>query len=149
MKEVAFCKYTNIDREFSLEDLAAFHGHLGPYLVLGYRIGRYARSYISEDPFELGVKVYCSGTPPESCIVDGLQIGSGCTYGKRNIEIKVNDLLKCDFIAGGKHIAIVPRPIEFPPEDCDGHEKKIEELAEKMYGMSDIDLFKVIPVNAE
>ena len=28
----SICKYTNIDKRYSIEDLAAFHGHLGPYI---------------------------------------------------------------------------------------------------------------------
>jgi len=33
------------------EDLSAFHCHLGPYIVLGYRIGRDAKERFCPDPF--------------------------------------------------------------------------------------------------
>ena len=132
--------YFNIEKDYSLEDLAAFHGHLGPYLVLGYRIGRYARNYVCSDPFHLSVEVQCSGTPPQSCIVDGIQLGSGCTYGKRNIEIKVGQSVKCIFKADNIRVAIIPKPIKNVGEE----DAKIEALSEAMYQMSDVDLFEVM-----
>ncbi len=68
--------------------IKTFHGHLGPYLVLGYRMGRIAlRELDSEGHFDLSVAVHSKLRPPASCLIDGVQLGSGCTLGKRNIEI--------------------------------------------------------------
>lgn len=68
--------------------IKTFHGHLGPYLVLGYRMGRIAlRELASEGHFGLRVVVHSELKPPASCLIDGVQLGSGCTLGKRNIEI--------------------------------------------------------------
>jgi formylmethanofuran dehydrogenase subunit E len=139
MHDMSDSKYVNLEKDYSLEDLAAFHGHLGPYLILGYRIGRYARDYICSDPFHMSVEVLCSGKPPQSCIVDGIQLGSGCTYGKRNIDIITNASIKCTFIVNGKHISIIPKPIKDVGED----EDEIELLAEKMFGIDDNELFEV------
>jgi len=68
--------------------IKTFHGHLGPYLVLGYRMGRFAlRELDSAGHFGLSVVVHSKLEPPASCLIDGVQLGSGCTLGKRNIEI--------------------------------------------------------------
>jgi|GEM_PF-301013 len=68
--------------------LKAFHGHLGPYVVLGYRLSRLAVETAGcEGHFDIEATVYTPLTPPPSCIIDGIQIGSGCTLGKRNIEV--------------------------------------------------------------
>jgi formylmethanofuran dehydrogenase subunit E len=68
--------------------IKTFHGPLGPYLVLGYRMGRIAlRELDSEGHFGLSVVVHSGLRPPASCLIDGVQLGSGCTLGKRNIEI--------------------------------------------------------------
>jgi len=136
------CKYTGIEREYSLEDLAAFHGHLGPYIVLGYRIGRYVRQHFCCDPFQMKAAVFCEGVPPQSCIVDGVQIGSGCTLGKRNIEIVASKEMMCEFACGERRIVIRPRPIRFPPQGGDDYSLLIERLAEEMYSMQDFELFK-------
>lgn len=68
--------------------IKTFHGHLGPYVVLGYRMGRHALDITdSEGHFDVSVEVYSVLKPPRSCLIDGVQLGSGCTLGKRNIEV--------------------------------------------------------------
>lgn len=137
------CQYTSLDKEYTIEDLAAFHGHLGPYIVLGYRMGRYVKRYFCSDPFHMSVVVYCSGKPPQSCIADGVQIGSGCTLGKRNIELIEGGDVKCVFASEGKKLALRPKPIKFPPRDDHHYAELIEQLAVEMYLMDDADLFSV------
>jgi formylmethanofuran dehydrogenase subunit E len=69
--------------------LRTFHGHLGPYVVLGYRMGRIALEELdSTGHFDLSVTVHSELSPPRSCLIDGIQLGSGCTLGKRNIEVR-------------------------------------------------------------
>ncbi len=68
--------------------LGAFHGHLGPYVVLGYRMGQTALEQLDSDGhFDLKAEVHSILKPPFSCLIDGVQLGSGCTLGKRNITI--------------------------------------------------------------
>jgi len=68
--------------------IKAFHGHLGPYVVLGFRMGKLAlREMGAEGHFDISAEVYSVLSPPCSCIIDGIQLGSGCTLGKRNIEV--------------------------------------------------------------
>jgi formylmethanofuran dehydrogenase subunit E len=68
--------------------LKSFHGHLGPYVVLGYRMGRLALEKAgSRGHFGISARVHSVLAPPPSCLVDGIQLGSGCTLGKRNIEV--------------------------------------------------------------
>ncbi|NPV14986.1 hypothetical protein HPY86_08680 [candidate division WOR-3 bacterium] len=66
-----------------------FHGHLGPWLVLGLRAGRCARKMLNGSPFDLRAVVECPAKPPVSCFIDGVQLGSGCTMGKSNIQHRV------------------------------------------------------------
>lgn len=65
-----------------------FHGHLGPNAVIGVRMGvaglkaAGARGYFD-------VEVTCEGPfvkPPPSCLLDGLQVGTGATLGKRSLH---------------------------------------------------------------
>jgi len=67
-----------------------FHGHLGPWSTVGAMIGRDAVQRLGQ-PLPWNVKVVCcmptaARTPPFSCMIDGLQSGSGATMGKRNIS---------------------------------------------------------------
>jgi formylmethanofuran dehydrogenase subunit E len=134
------CKYYNITHDFSVAELAAFHGHLGPYIVLGYRIGKYVRENFSDDPFRMKAEVHCAGVPPESCLADGVQLGSGCTLGKRNIEIIPSKSISCIFESEGRRIVLTPRPFPEPEKDIDP-EAAIEAVAEDMYYLPDADLF--------
>ena len=36
--------------------------------------------------FGLEADVWCPDAPPPSCVLDGIQISTGCTMGKRNIR---------------------------------------------------------------
>lgn len=72
--------------------LRAFHGHLGPYVVLGYRMGLEAVAALGSDGhFDLSAEVHSPVKPPASCLIDGVQLGSGCTLGKGNINVVVAD----------------------------------------------------------
>jgi len=93
--------------------LTSFHGHLGPYLVLGYRMGQLALAELASDGhFDLSVHVHSPLEPPASCLIDGVQLGSGCTLGKRNIEVsEATGAAWAVFTAGdGREITILLRP---------------------------------------
>ncbi|MEO0085271.1 MAG: formylmethanofuran dehydrogenase subunit E family protein [candidate division WOR-3 bacterium] len=70
----------------SLAAASRFHGHLGPWLVLGLRAGEHAARVLKASPFEIKATVWCGSRPPFSCFLDGVQLGSGCTLGKANIR---------------------------------------------------------------
>ncbi|MEA3399923.1 MAG: formylmethanofuran dehydrogenase subunit E family protein [Armatimonadota bacterium] len=71
-----------------IEALRAFHGHLGPFAMLGYRAGRLALNKLEAEPhFGISARVHCPPQPPPSCFADGVQYSTGCTLGKANIEL--------------------------------------------------------------
>ncbi len=80
--------------------------------------------------------------PPQSCIIDGIQLGSGCTLGKRNIDLVESNDLFCEFSSGDRRMTVVPRPFATPERDA-GYQQKIEAIAEAMYALPDNDLFSV------
>jgi formylmethanofuran dehydrogenase subunit E len=52
-------------------------------------MGRYALELSgSEGHFGISAEVHSPLKPPASCFIDGVQLGSGCTLGKRNIEVR-------------------------------------------------------------
>ena len=87
--------------------LERFHGHLGPYVVLGYRTGRLAREELGVNAFKLTAEVSAGRKPPKSCFVDGVQLGSGCTLGKGNITARDEQTMTARFQAeGGQSLTI-------------------------------------------
>lgn len=70
----------------TLKNAILFHGHLGPYLVLGLRAGEFALKELKvKKYFAISVGVWGAAQKPQSCLVDGLQLSTGATYGKGNI----------------------------------------------------------------
>lgn len=65
-----------------------FHGHLGPSVVAGARMGMAGlRAVEAEGYFD--VEVVCEGPfaePPRACFLDGLQVATGATLGKRTLR---------------------------------------------------------------
>jgi formylmethanofuran dehydrogenase subunit E len=67
---------------------AQFHGHLGPMMTFGSRMGMAALLAVDAKGY-FDVEITCEGPlakPPASCFLDGLQISTGATLGKRNLE---------------------------------------------------------------
>jgi formylmethanofuran dehydrogenase subunit E len=65
-----------------------FHGHLGPMLTFGARMGTAALHAVDAKGY-FDVEITCEGPfarPPASCFLDGLQISTGATLGKRNLH---------------------------------------------------------------
>ena len=143
MKWHDHCQYMEIPRDYSVQDLARFHGHLGPFIVLGYRMGRHALNALKANPFELKAQVFCSGVTPQSCLADGVQLGSGCTLGKGNIEVIRSESVSCTFCAGEKKIRIIPKPLKTLNQNDPDYELAIERYAESLYHLQDEEIFQV------
>jgi formylmethanofuran dehydrogenase subunit E len=65
-----------------------FHGHLGPMLTFGARMGMAALHAVEAKGY-FDVEITCEGplaTTPASCFLDGLQVSTGATLGKRNLQ---------------------------------------------------------------
>jgi formylmethanofuran dehydrogenase subunit E len=95
-----------------LRQAAAFHGHLGPWLVLGLKAGAYARKKLAASPFELNARVFCPPRTPYTCFVDGIQFNSGCTMGKGNISHRPANECRVEFFRKGSRsrVRLAVRP---------------------------------------
>jgi len=76
------------DLDAMVERGTLLHGHLGPFLVAGIRMGLLALELLdSSGYFGLRVESEAGSQAPLSCLNDGIQIGSGCTVGKGNLQV--------------------------------------------------------------
>ncbi len=64
------------------------HGHEGPFLIAGIRMGLLALDLLgSPGYFGLVAESQTGDATPLSCLTDGIQVGSGCTTGKGNLKV--------------------------------------------------------------
>ena len=130
-------------RAVRLEDLvergAEFHGHLGPFLICGLRMGLLAlRELDSRGHADLRATVETGTTPPLSCLIDGVQVATGCTLGKGNIQVAAHGRPRAIFIKGAKRLEI-----ELLPELVQRFRSGVAEaLAREALAMSEEELFR-------
>lgn len=73
-----------------LEKAVDFHGHLGPFLVLGVRMGLIGIRELEAkrgNP-KLRVTVMTKPSVPFSCVIDGIQVVTKCTIGNRKLRLR-------------------------------------------------------------
>lgn len=81
-----------------LQALEAFHGHLGPMVVAGLRMGQYALKRLQATPhFGIEAEVWYPNDSVSSSLLDGIQLATGCTLGKGNIRYHFDDEIRALF----------------------------------------------------
>ena len=73
-----------------IERAAGFHGHLGPFLVIGVRMGILAKRILNVNTSESNSLKVTARLPlltPFSCIIDGIQATTQCTVGNQKLRI--------------------------------------------------------------
>jgi formylmethanofuran dehydrogenase subunit E len=128
-----------------LDEAVKFHGHLGPFLILGLKAGLYANKVLGKDYFKTRVIVETEPKPPYSCLIDGLQITTGCTMGKGNIIIKNGDPALIRFIKGDKVIEMklkkeIIRDLEDMRVKEDSERKSFEIMRRTINELFDINI---------
>lgn len=133
-------------KRVSLKHAVRFHGHLGPYLVLGLLAGEYGLAKIKANPyFAAELKVWGALKRPKSCIIDGLQLSTGCTYGKGNIKKYAGTVIKIFFrnLKDGRDISLGLKPQTIESLKSADNHLSAEKLARQFYRMKAGSLFKV------
>ena len=71
-----------------LAQVVQLHGHLGPAVVAGARMGMIGLRTVGAKGY-FDVEVTCDGPlaqPPQACFLDGIQAATGATLGKRTLN---------------------------------------------------------------
>ncbi len=121
--------------------LKKFHGHLGPYAVLGYRMGLMARRRFPERIYAI---VHSGTKRPLSCLADGVQMASCCTLGKNNITVLENGEARVEFSDGRSHLEVSALPEVRVEVDGRCTHANEEEMALRLYHASEDELFTII-----
>ena len=111
----------NLSVDETLHRLRQFHGHLGPYAVLGYRLGQWILQRLGcTKYFGAAVTVCGPGSTPFTCMLDGLQMATGYTLGKGNLKLVPTATVPLDTLfdievvtEDGRRLRVqVPREVE-------------------------------------
>ncbi|KQC13122.1 MAG: formylmethanofuran dehydrogenase [Methanosaeta sp. SDB] len=136
--------------EISLEEMieraTEFHGHLGPFLVLGIRMGLLALRELSSSGYEgIEALVKTGNTPSLSCLLDGIQVSTGCTMGKGNIATVPLSRAEADFSTAEKKVILKVRD-EIVDEIKSWRESyaSLEVIARSISKRSDEELFELL-----
>ena len=121
-----------IDLRATIERGVLLHGHLGPFLVAGIRMGLLALTQL-ESPGYFGVRAVsqAGSVTPLSCLNDGIQIGSGCTAGKGNLTVVDGGAPRAAFTSEGRTIEIELREeivAPFPGSDLHAKSSELETM---------------------
>jgi formylmethanofuran dehydrogenase subunit E len=126
------------------------HGHVGPWNVLGWRVGQAAlREFdVKWGRHDLDIICYIPMQMPYSCMADGLVIGTGNCIGR--LDIRLAEVMSIDLI----HVAVRRKDdtgpiLIFRPsseylrqiEKRQVHE--LEKLSQKCMQMKETDLFQI------
>ncbi len=124
-----------------------FHGHIGPFLAIGLRMGLIANEALGRVPMQTSARVRVRPGPPRSCVIDGIQVASGCTMGKRNIELEPDDgAVSATFSRDGRSVTVALRGdfLEQMEAELDGAAMKaVVDYAYKIMDTRHEELFEV------
>ena len=76
-----------------------FHGHLGPFLVMGVRMGIIGvRELEAKDNGNaLRVTAILKYSVPFSCVIDGIQVATRCTIGNQKLKLINSSGIRAEF----------------------------------------------------
>jgi formylmethanofuran dehydrogenase subunit E len=122
---------------------AEFHTHLGPFLVVGLRMGRVITRALGDEPFTTHIRAHTGRKPPHSCTADGLQCATPCTLGNGGLD--VTDRREMTAVAGRDGTTITVRLraeiLESIERDCT--EENQERFAMELWELPDEELFEI------
>ena len=137
--------------KISIKQAVDFHGHLGPYLILGIIAGELAlRKLGCKKFFGLEVKVRGANKKPKSCLVDGLQLSTGATYGKGNIKKISGNKIRITIRNSGNNKKIdmeLKKGLVKALDSLEGH-RDSEMFAKRLYKTDPTKIFTILPRKA-
>ena len=98
-----------------IDNAQKLHGHLGPFLVIGVRMGMIAKKALSVSDDQCGflkANVKVPLFPPFSCLLDGIQASTSCTVGNQRLTIENSEEICVSFARqnAGRTVKITLKP---------------------------------------
>ncbi len=132
----------DIPRELS--EAAHFHTHLGPYLVVGLRMGAAVTRELGDEPFAVRITAHTGKVPPYSCAVDGMQLSTPCTVGNGCLVVGDERRMAIEAASAERAITITLRRAIFDRIENECTEENQERFACEIWEMPEGDLLEIV-----
>jgi len=125
------------------------HGHVGPFLVIGLKMGAAAKKALNISDTEcthLTAEVSVPLHPPFSCLLDGIQVSTTCTIGNQRLKIKNSKTIQATFTRqkDAKKVKItLTQNLSEQLEQKQKQNQLTEELALEIADMPENQLFNI------
>jgi formylmethanofuran dehydrogenase subunit E len=126
-----------------LQKAKDFHSHLGPYLVIGLKMGQAIVGRLGGEPFSIGITVFTGSKPPLSCVLDGLQLATPCTVGNGGITIREGGQAKVLAVREGRELEISLKPAVGKEIQAINSTSGLEELAVRLWKLGESELLEI------
>jgi formylmethanofuran dehydrogenase subunit E len=126
-----------------LQKAKEFHSHLGPYLVIGLKMGQAIVGRLGGEPFSIGITAFTGSKPPLSCVVDGLQLATPCTVGNGGITIREAGQAKVLAVREGRELEISLKPDVWREIQAIEGTSGLEELAIRLWELGEPELLEI------
>ena len=138
-----------MDLPGELREAARFHTHLGPYLVVGLRMGRVVVRELGQEPFSYNIRAHTGRVPPYSCSVDGLQLATPCTTGNGCLEVTEQRLMAVEATSGAETLRVELARDIYDSIERECSEEDQEAFALRIWNMPDDELFRITRETAD
>lgn len=133
----------------AIEKAVDFHGHLGPFLVVGVRMGIVGLQKLEarQSDASLQVTVSVKQSVPFSCVIDGIQVTTKCTIGNGRLRLRSSskEISAALETSSKKEVTVTLNPARLAelrrsmPKT--GASEKLEKIARNFASMPEEDLF--------
>jgi formylmethanofuran dehydrogenase subunit E len=126
-----------------LRRAAEFHTHLGPFLVVGLRMGRVVTRELGREPFTIKIQAHTGRVPPYSCLVDGLQVSTPCTVGNGGLAVTDHRDMSIEAAKDGATLTVRLRKEMWQRIESECTEENQEEFACEIWEMPEGALLQI------
>ncbi len=126
-----------------LKRAAEFHTHLGPFLVIGLRMGSVVTREFGSEPFVTDIIAFTGTRPPYSCLADGIQVSTPCTVGNGGLKLSEERAMAIEARHDDRFLSITLRHeiLDWIERDCT--EENQESFSLRIWAMPEEKLLTI------
>jgi len=138
-----------------MHELKQVHGHVGPWNVLGWRMGKAALRDLNATwgQHEMDVVCHIPLQMPFSCLGDGLVVGTGNSLGR--LDVRLSEVMAMTDVHvsirrkdGTGPVLLLKPSLKYLEKIRSQPDEKLEELARECGEIAEHDLFEIVKIQS-